>query len=303
MPRDERILLTGATGFVGGHLLPKLIEAGYLVRCASRHPSPTPSGAEWVRMDVEEPEAVARAMDGCAAAYYLVHGMAGGGGYPEREAWSAGQFARRAAEAGLRRIVYLGGIEPSGPPSRHLSSRLETGRILRAGAVPTVELRAAMIIGHGSGSWQIVRDLAARLPAMVLPRWLHNASWPVHIDDVCRALVFALEMPIEGSVWLDVPGAQRISHRDLIRRVASALRKHPPLVDVPVLTPRLSSYWIALVTRADLHLAQELVEGLRSDLDPTGPIIWDRMVDYRPMTIGRAIRRAIEEEEAVARAA
>lgn len=295
---ERRALLTGATGFVGSHLYPALVAAGWRVRCASRRPERAQAASpdrEWVRFDVTDRASMRAALEGCEVAYYLVHGMAEGAGYPEREARGAVDFREAAQDAGLRRIVYLGGVAPAGEPSRHLASRLETGRLLRAGKVPAVELRAAMIIGAGSGSWQIVRDLAARLPAMVLPRWLQHTSCPVHIDDVVRALVHAADMPLESSVWLDVPGPERIAHRDLLRRVAAVMDKRPRLVSVPVLTPRLSSYWIALVTRADLGLAQELVEGLRSDLVPSGPSIWDTM-DGGPMPLDQAIRRALAQE-------
>lgn len=304
MSTVKTVLLTGASGFVGQHLLPFLLAAGHHVRCGTRRPNAPVriqrSDVTWVRLELEEPSSVARAMQGCDAAFYLVHGMGGGGkDYPEREARAARMFAKQAAETGLQRVVYLGGVQPAGSPSRHLASRLETGAILRRGTVPTVELRAAMILGAGSGSWQIVRDLASRLPLMVLPRWLMHHSWPVHIEDVCRALLYALELPAERVGWYDLPGAERITHRALIQRVAEALHRHPALVDVPVLTPRLSSYWIALVTRADLGLAQELVEGLRSDLDPTGPLLWDTVQGDGPMALGEAIRRTLDEETRV----
>jgi len=295
---DRTVLLTGATGFVGRHLFPALVAAGWRVRCATRNPERARAeqpDREWVRLDVADEASVRQALEGCEAAYYLVHGMGGGGDYPDREASAARTFREMASGAGLRRLVYLGGVAPSGEPSRHLRSRLETGRLLRAGRVPTVELRAAMIIGPGSESWHIVRDLAARLPAMVLPKWLSHTSCPVHVDDVVRALVHAADMPVEGSCWLDVPGPESLSHRELLRRVAGAMLKRPPLFDVPVLTPRLSSYWIALITRADLRLAQELVEGLRSNLEPTGPSIWEEL-EPGPMPLAEAIRRALAAE-------
>lgn len=298
MAAKRTALLTGATGFVGRHLYPALTEAGWRVRCATREPSRAARGApdrEWVRLDVSDPGTMRGALEGCDVAFYLVHGMGGGGDYPLQESRAAVAFRRAAADAGVGRIVYLGGIAPAGPPSRHLASRLQTGRLLREGTVPAVELRAAMVIGAGSGSWQIVRDLAARLPAMVLPKWLQHTSWPVHVDDVVRALVHAADMPLQESVWLEVPGPERVTHRDLLRRVAHLMRRHPRLVSVPVLTPRLSSYWIALVTRADLHLAQELVEGLRSNLEPAGSSIWDELTPG-PMPLDEAIRRALAEE-------
>ena len=177
-----RVLLTGATGFVGRHLYPALLAAGCRVRCATRnvgqarraHPD-----REWVHFDVERPDIVRAALEGCDAAFYLIHGMGQGADYPEREARSADNFVRAAEASGVRRIVYLGGVAPSGArASKHLASRHRTGELLRAGAVSVIELRAAMIIGAGSASWTMVRDLAARLPAMVLPSWLRNPLAP-----------------------------------------------------------------------------------------------------------------------------
>lgn len=294
-----KVLLTGATGFVGRYLYPALVAAGHEVVCASRDPEAARArfpDRPWVALDVEDRASIEAALAGCQGAYYLVHGMAGGAGYPEREAQSARNFADAAAARGLERVVYLGGVLPAGHrPSRHLSSRQRTGEILRAGAVSTIELRAAMIVGAGSTSWTMVEDLAARLPAMILPRWLRNHSHPIAIDDVVRALVLALELERDGSAILELPGPERMTHRDLLRRVARLLGHHRPMLNVPVLSPRLSSYWIALVTRVDLHLARELVEGLRYDLDPVGESIWAH-TDHRPMRIEDAATLALNDE-------
>ena len=292
------VLLTGATGFVGSHLYPALAAAGVAVRSATRDPEAAAArepGRDWVALDVEEPHTLAPALEGCRAAFYLIHSMGGRhGDYARREAESAEDFRAAAERAGLERIVYLGGVAPAGEPSRHLASRLRVGEILRAGLVPTWELRAAMIIGSGGSSWKMVRDLARRLPAMVLPRWLRNRSSPVFVEDVAMALVGALE--IEGSGWLDVPGPEILSHRKLLDRVALAFGSEPAMLDVPVLTPKLSSYWITLVTGADLALAQELVEGLTSDLLPTGESVWDRLPERRPTPLDEAIREALDDD-------
>jgi uncharacterized protein YbjT (DUF2867 family) len=181
---SKRILLTGATGFVGQYLYPALVAAGFEVRCATRKPQEARKrfpGRDWVEFDVERPETIGAALSNCAHAFYLIHGMAGGGDYPEREARSARNFLCAAREAGTQRVIYLGGVLPaSSRPSKHLASRQRTGEILRSGDVDTIELRAAMIIGEGSTSWTMVRDLAARLPAMVLPRWLRNRNYRGH---------------------------------------------------------------------------------------------------------------------------
>lgn len=294
-----RILLAGATGFVGRHLYPALISAGWDVSCATRdvasarqrHPD-----RQWVPFDVERPASLQPALQGCDAACYLIHSMAGGADYPEREARSARNFVAAAEASGVSRIVYLGGVLPAGSRvSKHLSSRQKTGEILRSGTVSTIELRAAMIVGSGSASWTMVRDLAARLPAMILPRWLRNHSHPIAIDDVVWGLLAALTWPDQGSRVFELPGPERISHRDVLRRVASLMGTTRLMVNVPVLTPRLSSYWIALVTRVDLDLAKELVEGVRYDLDPHETTLWEH-VAHEPMTIEKAARLALDDE-------
>ncbi|MFW5924734.1 MAG: NAD(P)H-binding protein [Myxococcota bacterium] len=296
----RRVLLTGATGFVGRHLHPALVAGGYDVRCATRDPKrarKTDPDRTWVELDVDRPETLQPALQGCDAAFYLVHGLdAGGSAHPDLEARQAEAFRDAAREAGLQRIVYLGAVEPQGKPSRHLQSRLEVGRILRAGAVPTVEVRAAMILGAGSASWRMVSDLAARLPAMILPRWLQNRSWPVAIDDVVVALLAALRLPDAQVGCYDAPGPEGLSHRLVLERVASQLGARPPMWNVPVLTPRLSSYWVALVTRVGPGLAQELVEGLQCNLDPSCHLIWEHIPGHRRMSLEEASTHALLDE-------
>jgi uncharacterized protein YbjT (DUF2867 family) len=298
--RGRRILLTGATGFIGRHVLPALVRAGYDVRCASRAPARAAAvqgEGQWVEMDVEDPRSVASALQGCDAALYLVHQMHSGKDYPERESLCAEIFRDAAAREGLHRVVYLGGVAPAGGASRHLASRMRTGEVLRSGGVSVVELRAAMIVGRGSASWTMVRDLSARLPAMVLPRWLHNHSWPVAIDDIVAALLAALHLPESPVGFYDAPGPERFTHREILDCTARLIRGREPVsVDVPVLTPRLSSYWLALVTGVDLGMARELVEGLRFDLDPIGPIVWNAIPGHAPMEIETAIRHALADE-------
>jgi uncharacterized protein YbjT (DUF2867 family) len=180
----------------------------------------------------------------------------------------ARQLAHAAAHSSCRRIVYLGGVAPRGRPSEHLASRLEVGEILRAGAVPTLELRASMIVGNGSASWQIVRDLAARLPVMVLPRWLESKTCPIALPDVIAALLDAREVPLAGSTWFDIPGPDVLSAREMLSIIAALDGRHVPSVRVPVLTPALSAMWLKLVSGADYAVARELVLGLTEDLLP-----------------------------------
>jgi uncharacterized protein YbjT (DUF2867 family) len=266
----QRVLVTGATGFVGRHLHPVLAGAGFDVVGASRNPTQAKRrlrGREFVALELSDPPSIVAALSGCDAAVYLVHGLAAGDGdYEDAERRMAADFLAAAERVGLRRIVYLGGMRPAGTPSKHLRSRLATGEILRSGSVPTLELQASMIIGHGSASWQIVRDLAMRLPVMVLPRWLQHRSQPVAIDDVTAAITHALRLPVEASAAYTLPGPETLTGREILERIAKLRGMRPLILEVPVVTPHLSTYWISLVTRADARVAAELVEGLRSDL-------------------------------------
>jgi hypothetical protein len=236
---------------------------------------------------------------------YLVHGMAsdGDGDYEANERRMAQDFLRAAERAGVRRIVYLGGVRPSGTPSKHLRSRLATGEVLRAGAIVTVELQASMIIGAGSESWTIVRDLALRLPVMVLPKWLRCRSQPVAIDDVTYALRRALELELDDDARLAeaVPGPEVLTGRAILERIAALRGMRPRIVEIPLVTPRLSSYWIALVTRADFRVARELVEGLTSDLlapgSPGSRGFYERCPEHKRMRFDEAARRALVAEQ------
>jgi len=295
---EKPVLLTGATGFIGSRLHPRLREEGLTVRSGSR----TPERArrkhprrEWVELDLERSESLPKALEGCGSAIFLVHQMRGGQGYRERERRGARSFLRAAERAGVQRVVYLGGIEPAGPPSEHLASRLEVGRILRSGALSTVELRAAMIIGSESASWQIVRDLAARLPVMILPRWTRSRSQPVDISDVVEALLGALRMPIGESASFDIPGPEILTVEESLEKTARLTGLDTRSFPVPLLSPRLSSYWLRFVTQADLYMARELIEGLKTDLIARGDELWERIGHLRRSTFEEAARRALEE--------
>jgi uncharacterized protein YbjT (DUF2867 family) len=299
------ILVTGATGFVGSHLIIALRAAGHRLRCGTRKPTLARShdpDLEWVELDLLRQKTIEAALTGCDAAVFLVHAMGPGHthDYPALERESADAFvaaAAGAAGATLKRIVYLGGVMPASGASRHLRSRQQTGEILRAGPVETIELRAAMVIGAGSASWLMVRDLAQRLPAMVLPRWLRNTSYPVAIEDVVLAVGAAIGLPPGESRIYDVPGPERVTHRDLLRRAAVAMGHKRIMVNVPLLSPRLSSYWIALVTRTRLAMAKELVEGVRHDLEPRNASLWDA-IGHRPMSLDEAIAHALVDDAA-----
>jgi uncharacterized protein YbjT (DUF2867 family) len=298
---DKQVLLTGASGFVGRRLAPVLDALGWRVRCISRDAARAhqqwPQRA-WQQADIANLDDVMRTLDGCRVGYYLVHSLAENStGLVEHERALAETFAIAAERVGVERIVYLGATEPQGPPSDHLRSRLEAGRVLRSGRVPTLELRAGMIVGYGSASWQIVRELAARLPAMVLPRWLQSRSQPVAIEDVIVALATAARVPLSGSASFDLPGPEIMTYRETLMRTARLLgHRRLVVVDVPVLTPTLSAQWIRLVTMADWSVARELVHGLRYDLLARGDEYWQLIAHAPLVTFDEAARSAFKEE-------
>ena len=295
--RLRRVLVAGATGFVGRALVPALVERGHLVRaCARRVVGREPTERlEYVRCDLLDPGSMPRVLEGVDAAYYLVHSL-GSHDFRELDRRAARTFAKAAEQAGVQRIVYLGGVAPKGEPSEHLASRMEVGRILREGAVPTLELRAAMIVGPGSASWQIVRDLALRLPAMVFPSWLSSRLSPIALDDVVQALADALQIELAHSAIYDLPGPELLTGKEILERVAALQGRRLPSVSLPWLTPRLSSLWLKLVTRADFQIARELVDGLTGDLVPEGGAYWDLTGHPPRRSFEQAAREAIAHE-------
>ncbi|MGI9147611.1 MAG: NAD(P)H-binding protein [Chloroflexota bacterium] len=298
---ESEVLLTGASGFVGRRLAPALLAAGWRVRSLSRDAAQAARRwpeQNWRQADLSQADDLARALDGCRVAYYLVHSLGeGSGGLLRRERELAETFARAAERAGIERIVYLGGVAPQGAPSEHLRSRLEAGAALRAGQVPALELRAAMIVGYGSASWLIVRDLAARLPLMILPSWLRTRSQPIAIDDVVAALAAGAGLPLTASASYDLPGAEVLTGRQILLRTARALgHRRLALVEVPVLSPGLSSHWVRLITRADWSVARELVLGLTHDLLARSSEYWALIERPRLLTFDEGARRSIQEE-------
>lgn len=296
---DRKILVTGATGFIGRALVAALRTQGHSVVAASRRERPThdDTGVEWRTCDLLDPATLPSALSGIDVAYYLVHSMGGGhSDFMQLERRAAQAFADAAASAGLKRIIYLGGPAPTGSSSEHLQSRLAVGEILRAGPVPTVELRASMVIGHGSASWQIVRDLAMRLPAMVLPKWLKSRTRPVALDDVITALMAAKDVELTQSEWFDVPGPEVMSGRQILERIAALNGRRILAVEVPFLTPRLSALWLILVTRADFSLARELVLGLGDDLLPKDDRYWQLIGHRNLIGFDEAARRALSND-------
>jgi tryptophan-rich sensory protein/uncharacterized protein YbjT (DUF2867 family) len=289
---DVVILLTGATGYVGGRLLRAL--RGRPLRCLARRPEALPAGVEVVAGDVGDPDALRRALAGVDVAYYLVHSMAEAGDFAERDRRAALLFGRSAKEAGVRRIVYLGGLGHDPGLSEHLASRQEVGRALAASGVPVVELRASVVIGAGSLPFEMARRLVEKLPVMLTPRWVRTLSQPIAIDDVVAYLVEAADADLPHGGVFEVGGAEPVSYEGLLREISRQRGKRRWLIPVPVLSPRLSSRWLSLVSPTEARIGASLIEGVRNET-----VVRDaralEVFRVRPLGISEAVRRALEE--------
>ncbi|MCX4459327.1 SDR family oxidoreductase [Streptomyces sp. NBC_01728] len=269
-------LVTGATGYIGGRLVPELLDAGHRVRCLARSPAklrdyPWVDDAEVVRGDVTDAGSVAEALRGVDVAYYLVHALGTGHAFEETDRKAAGIFGEQARAAGVRRIVYLGGLTPAGVPrerlSPHLRSRAEVGDILLKSGVPTTVLRAAVIIGSGSASFEMLRYLTERLPVMITPSWVRTRIQPIGVRDVLRTLVGSARMPAEVNRTFDIGGPEVLTYLEMMQRYAAVAELPRRLIlPVPVLTPGLSSHWVGLVTPVPASIARPLTESLRHEV-------------------------------------
>lgn len=260
------ILITGATGYVGGELLQALLAAGHRVRCLARRPEAlrAVAGAEVVRGDVLDAASVRAAMAGVDTAYYLVHSMSSAGSFEEEDRIAARVFGDAAREAGVRRIVYLGGLGSNRERlSAHLRSRHEVGEILRSSGVPVIEFRASIVIGSGSLSFEMVRALVERLPVMIAPRWVSVPAQPIAIADLLQYLLAALELPPDRSGIFEIGGADQVSYGGLMQEYARQRGLKRVVLSVPVLTPRLSSLWLGLVTPLYVRVGRKLIESIR----------------------------------------
>lgn len=261
-------LVTGVTGYVGGRLVPELLAAGHRVRAVARHTGrlrdrPWYSEIEPIEADASDLDALRRAMEGVDVAYFLIHSMGAGKGFEAKDRQVAMAFARAAREAGVGRIVYLGGMHPAGELSPHMASRKEVGDILLNSGVPATVLQAAVVIGSGSASFEMMRYLTERLPVMTTPSWVTNRVQPIAIRDVLRYLVGSASMPPDVSRTFDIGGPEVLTYRDMMQRYAAVSGLRPRvIVPVGVLTPRLSSLWVSLVTPVPASLARPLVDSL-----------------------------------------
>jgi uncharacterized protein YbjT (DUF2867 family) len=297
----QRVLLTGASGYVGGRLLKVLEAHGHQVRCIARRPEyVTPRvapGTEVVAGDVLDRTSLFSALQGIDCAYYLVHSMGASAGFEERDRAGAGNFAEAARTAGVRRIIYLGGLGREDEElSAHLRSRHEVGRILRTSGVTTVELRASIVLGSGSLSFEMIRSLTERLPAMVMPRWVSVLAQPIGIDDLIEYLVLSIGVHVEDSVVVEVGGAERLSYRDLMVEYAKQRGLKRLMIPVPVLTPKLSSLWLGLVTPLFARIGRKLIDSIKHPTVVTSDLAY-RLYDIRPDGAAAAIRKALAGEE------
>ena len=271
---DKLCLVTGATGYIGGRLVPELLEAGYRVRVLVRGAGrlkdrPWHDQVDVVDGDAADAGAVRRALDGVDVAYYLIHALYGGRDFEEVDRRAAENFVAAAADAGVGRIVYLGGLAPRGGEelSPHLRSRSEVGEILLAGPVPAAVLRAAVILGSGSASFEMLRYLTERLPAMVTPTWVTSRIQPIAIRDVLRYLVGCAELPPEVNRTFDIGGPDVLTYQQMMERYAALVGLRPRLIlRTPVLSPSLSSHWVGVITPVPSAIARPLVESLRNEV-------------------------------------
>ena len=266
----SRVLVLGASGYVGTNLVPWLTGRGFHVRAAARRREALEArgwtDVEIVAADALDPESLDRALAGIEIAYYLVHSMAAGSDFPRIDSVAAANFRDAAARAGVTRIVYLGGLQPADGNSAHLASRGETGAILREGPVPVTEVRAGIIIGPGSAAFEVIRDLVFHLPGMLTPRWVRSRSQPIALDDILEYLArLPLLAEAAGAIY-DAGGPEVLTYEDLMRQFGALVGRRPLIVPVPVLTPRLSSYWLNLVTAVPTNVARALIEGLEHDV-------------------------------------
>jgi uncharacterized protein YbjT (DUF2867 family) len=293
-------LLTGGSGYVGGRLLKVLEGRGERVRCLARRPEflrPRVGPAtEVVQGDVLDLDSLRRALQGVDAAYYMVHSMGSRGDFEEEDRRAAENFATAAREAGVRRIVYLGGLGRGPGLSRHLRSRHEVGRVLRESGVGTVEFRASIIIGSGSLSFEMIRALVEKLPIMITPRWVSERAQPLAIEDLISYLVAALDTEIGGSAIYEIGGADRVSYMEIMKEYARQRGLKRLMIRVPVLSPRLSSLWLGLVTPLYARVGRELIDSVRN-----ATVVNDEAASsafaVRPRGIGEAIERALANED------
>ena len=289
----------GASGYIGSHLVPRLAEHGHRVRAAARNGDALSArgwaDVECVAADVLDAGTLDAALVDIELAYYLVHSMGSGKDFPQLDRQAARNFRRAAERAGVKRIVYLGGLLPPGQRSAHLDSRAETGEILRDGAIPVTELRAGIIVGAGSAAFEVIRDLVLHLPVMTTPRWVRSRTQPIALHDLLEYLVRLVDVPETAGHTYDVGGPDTLSYAEMMRAFGLVTGRRVRILPLPVLTPRLSSLWLDLVTAVPANVARPLIEGLRHDLLADDEPI-RRLIPLQLRSYEAAIREALDAE-------
>ncbi|MFI6999269.1 NAD(P)H-binding protein [Nocardia sp. NPDC050175] len=294
------VLVAGSTGFVGRRLCPELTDAGHEVRAMTRHPESYQGSGTPIGADVADIGSLRIALADCTAAYYLVHSLAETD-FERRDADAARNFGRAAADAGVQRIIYLGGLgEDNDDLSAHLRSRREVEGLLAAAGVPVTTLRAGIIVGHGGISWEITRQLVEHLPAMITPRWVRTRTQPIAVDDVVRYLVGVLDNPETAGRTFEIGGPDILEYVDMLRRVAKIEGRPLAVVPVPLLSPRLSSLWLSLVTDVDTTTGRTLVDSMSNEVVVRDNSIRD-LVPFEPLSYEDAVRRALGERAEASR--
>ncbi len=288
------VLVTGASGFIGSHLVPALIDAGHEVRAMTRHPETYEGPGQAVAGDVADPSSLSGPMQGIDVAYYLIHSL-DSDDFVDKDADAAKAFSAAAAKAGVSRIIYLGGLGSEDEDlSAHLQSRREVEELLASDGVPVTALRAAVVIGHGGISWEMTRQLVKHLPAMLAPKWVYTRTQPIALPDVIRYLVGVLDKPESAGVAYEIGGPDVLRYIDMMRRAAAVMgHRKLPVIPVPLLTPRLSSGWLALVTDVDMATARNLIDSMSNEVIVTDDKI-TRLLPGKLIGYDDAVELALE---------
>ncbi len=295
------VLVTGASGYVGGRLLKALEKADRPVRCLARRPdflrTRVAATTEVIKADCLDRDSLAPAMAGVHAAYYLVHSMGSPGQFEQEDRQAAQNFADAARESGIRRIIYLGGLGNQDQAlSAHLRSRQEVADILRSSGIPTVEFRASIVIGSGSLSFEMIRALVQRLPVMICPRWVNVKAQPIAVEDVIAYLMEALDLPAERGYVFEIGGTDQVSYGEIMQEYARQCGLHRWMISVPVLTPRLSSLWLGLITPIYARIGRKLVDSMRNPTLVRDPLALTTFT-FKPKGLRQAIERALHHED------